>query len=64
MVSPFAKLAASVCGLTDPSSGRCPFCGRHDARWTIRDDESLREFEISGICQQCQDRTFGREAES
>lgn len=27
--------------------------------WRFRDVESLREWEISGLCQKCQDEVFG-----
>lgn len=37
--------------------GRCPFCGRIPG--DFKDALSKREFEISGLCQQCQDDTFG-----
>lgn len=36
---------------------KCVFCGR-DAL-TFRDEKSRKEFSISGICQVCQDDTFG-----
>lgn len=40
------------------NDGLCPFCG-----YTIRVDEfrdqlSREEFSISGLCQDCQDKTF------
>jgi len=37
--------------------GLCPFCGRRPGRF--RDLLSRREFEISGLCQDCQDEVFG-----
>lgn len=39
--------------------GNCPFCKevvRHDS---FKDELSRREFRISGLCQKCQDKTFG-----
>ena len=40
--------------------GRCPFCGQTVREWDFRDELSLREYHISGICQTCQDATFGK----
>jgi len=36
--------------------GKCPFCGKEIGEF--KDALSRREFEISGLCQQCQDETF------
>lgn len=41
--------------------GRCPFCKQHVPADSFRDDLSRREFKISGLCQSCQDKTFGKE---
>jgi hypothetical protein len=38
--------------------GECPFCGCPNAHDTIKDENSEKEFEISGLCQKCQDETF------
>lgn len=38
----------------------CVMCGSRAKEF--RDDLSRREFAISGMCQKCQDETFGREA--
>lgn len=38
--------------------GDCPFCGNHIDPEGFRDDLSLREFKISGLCQECQDKVF------
>ncbi len=39
----------------------CPFC--HESIpfriLSFRDDISFKEFKISGLCQSCQDETFG-----
>lgn len=35
----------------------CPFCKKPAE--TFRDEISKREFSISGLCQDCQDKTFG-----
>lgn len=39
--------------------GRCPFCGRVVVMDDFRDDLSRHEFELSGLCQMCQDYFFG-----
>lgn len=40
--------------------GKCPFCGKSiDVETEFRDPLSKREFEISGLCQKCQDEIFG-----
>ena len=39
--------------------GKCPFCGKDTKANDFRDVLSLREFKISGLCQKCQDETFG-----
>lgn len=38
---------------------KCPFCTKDiDPEKDFRDQLSKREFEISGLCQECQDKTF------
>ena len=39
--------------------GKCPFCGEQ-INPVFRDELSLKEFKISGLCQECQDKTFGK----
>lgn len=41
--------------------GNCPFCGQSIDPDGFRDPLSKRESEISGMCQKCQDDTFGDE---
>lgn len=41
----------------DKQSGVCPFCG--NGVGSFRDEISLREYQISGLCQSCQDEVFG-----
>lgn len=36
----------------------CVVCGCRT--YGFRDQESIREYEISGLCQKCQDKTFGQ----
>ena len=40
------------------ANGKCPFCGKNMDNATFRDKKSRKEFEISGICQECQDKHF------
>ena len=39
-------------------TGKCPFCGKDMTNATFRDEESKKEFDISGLCQKCQDEFF------
>lgn len=40
--------------------GECPFCGKKiDVIKEFRDSLSRREYAISGLCQDCQDKMFG-----
>jgi len=58
-----ARLANSPLGSLDPGAsllvqgGFCPLCGQSADEFV--DDLSLREYGISGLCQSCQDQTFG-----
>jgi hypothetical protein len=45
--------------VTRVSEGRCPFCNRKVSESDLRDSVSRKEFKISGLCQSCQDKTFG-----
>ena len=40
--------------------GLCPFCKEHINLDDFRDALSVKEYGISGLCQKCQDETFGR----
>jgi len=40
------------------NAGKCPFCGKDVDDKEFRDDLSRREFKISGLCQECQDKMF------
>jgi len=42
-------------------SGKCPTCNKPIDATTFRNDISLKEFKISGMCQKCQDNIFGRD---
>lgn len=38
--------------------GQCPFCGEKVNPKSFRDELSLKEYKISGLCQKCQDKFF------
>lgn len=40
--------------------GNCPFCKEPINESDFRDTLSKKEFTISGLCQKCQDKTFGK----
>lgn len=40
--------------------GQCPFCNKPVDQAALRDDLSRKEFALSGLCQECQDETFGK----
>jgi hypothetical protein len=42
-------------------AGNCPFCSKPVELDTFRDELSLKEFKISGMCQKCQDSFFDPE---
>ena len=47
---------------TDYDPGVCPYCNRKfDPISDFRNQESIREYWISGLCQQCQDQVFGKD---
>jgi hypothetical protein len=37
---------------------RCPTCGNFIRTQEFKDELSVREFQISGMCQKCQDSVF------
>jgi hypothetical protein len=39
----------------------CPFCDNAISESDFRDKVSLREYQISGLCQSCQDEVFSGE---
>lgn len=54
----FTQFAARVIGGHNAlNAGRCPTCSEEIAGF--RNDISEKEFSISGMCQKCQDSTFG-----
>ena len=40
--------------------GKCPFCKKQVDPGKFRDELILREYQISGMCQECQDDFFGK----
>lgn len=43
--------------------GKCPLCSAKVEMREFRDEISVREFKISGLCQKCQDDVFDAEEE-
>ena len=42
------------------NAGRCPLCkAKINGVDDFKDQASIREYGISGMCQECQDKTFG-----
>lgn len=41
--------------------GLCPSCGKDMKDAKFRDNLSKQEFDISGLCQDCQDKIFGKQ---
>ena len=41
--------------------GLCPFCNQPAKVEDFRNAISRREFKISGMCQKCQDKIFGKD---
>jgi len=39
-------------------NGQCPVCGEEIDSKEFKDELSRKEFRISGMCQECQDKTF------
>ena len=39
--------------------GFCPFCNKPVNMADFKDELSKKEYKISGLCQKCQDKTFG-----
>ena len=51
--------------MTPQAMGTCPTCGASiNGLADFTDELSRREYAISGMCQECQDATFGSEAEA
>ena len=44
-------------------AGKCPLCNEFIDPTAFRTDNDIKEFNISGLCQSCQDEVFGKEEE-
>ena len=42
-------------------AGLCPDCGEEIEPDSFRNPISIKEFNISGMCQECQDNFFGKD---
>lgn len=40
-------------------NSQCPLCSREIEVGSFRDELSIKEYKISGMCQKCQDKIFG-----
>jgi len=40
-------------------NSKCVFCKKEIVNEDFRDKLSLKEYQISGMCQECQDKVFG-----
>jgi len=45
--------------MANVASGKCPFCSKKITNF--RNEISLKEYQISGLCQKCQDEVFGED---
>ena len=54
-----AQFAQLICFGEVAPEGVCPFCGRKINMAELRDDASRKEYDLSGLCQECQDEVFG-----
>lgn len=41
--------------------GKCPFCAKEIVLTEFRNRISIKEYKISGLCQDCQDDMFGKD---
>ena len=58
----FAKRNLRLLGFDDQvdkvEQGLCPFCDEPIDTAAFRDEKSRKEYELSGMCQNCQNETF------
>jgi uncharacterized CHY-type Zn-finger protein len=45
--------------VAEVEAGRCPFCHKEINMNSFKDALSLKEYYISGLCQNCQNQMFG-----
>ena len=43
----------------DVENNKCPFCKKEINLSDFKDNLSIKEYHISGLCQKCQDEIFG-----
>jgi len=55
----FAKKAFGRSPTEAKEKGVCVTCGNKIKMEDFKDQLSIKEYEISGLCQKCQDDTFG-----
>jgi len=55
----FAKKTFGRSETEAKEKGVCVFCGKEIKMEDFKDQLSIKEYEISGFCQKCQDDTFG-----
>ena len=55
----FAKKAFGRSPTEAREKGICVTCGKPIKMEDFKDQLSIKEYEISGLCQKCQDDTFG-----
>ena len=55
----FAKKAFGMSQTKAKEKKVCPFCHKPINVEDFRDELSIKEFRMSGLCQKCQDDTFG-----
>ncbi len=53
------KMAKGISGW-DGDTSKCRTCNQYVLFEQFRDNLSVKEFGISGMCQKCQDKAFGR----
>jgi len=53
---PFAKIFPDA--INDIKNEICPVCKK--SVFPFRDIQAVKEYDISGMCQECQDKIFGK----
>ena len=55
----FAKKSFGMSQTKAKEKKVCPFCHKTINTEDFKDELSIKEYKISGLCQKCQDKTFG-----
>lgn len=58
-IDEFLKSGLGIDRMRAVRSNYCALCGSDVLAGSLIDEESRREFRISGMCQECQDEMFG-----